>query len=282
PARSTVVLRNVISGYRSTSRKSADLRCASRWSVRVSMLAASITASTDDAVGSVSFIWMVPLTPVNRPFTVVIMRCLAPNSTSVCAGSSVHVLDVVDGCMVEVVISLLLRKAVARAAQRTGAIPSSLKPFMQLTFPRVGGHLTCTARHTDQYVRPRTHACPARRVGISLRHFPHEGVRYDTEPPRRARYTHVPNRRPREGESRLALGTWMDAIGAYRAGRCSGRRVVPSCSAEPHTSARTGGESGGRRRHVVSTVHRDVPGRGHLRSDLGAVSRSRQYAQHDR
>src|SRR5579862_8950578 len=147
--------------------------------------------------------------------------------------------------MVEVVMSLLLRKAVARAAQRAGAIPSSLKPFMQRTFPRGGGQPICTARHTDQYVRSRTHACPARRVGVSVRYFPHEGVRYDAESPRRARYTHVPNGQRRPYAHRFALGVRMVAIGACSDGCCSGRRVVPSCSAEPRTSAGTGGEFGG-------------------------------------
>src|SRR5690242_3072766 len=58
------------------------------------MLAALIVASTDERLGFCSSAWIVPLTSVNRPFTVVIIMCLAENSTSVCAGSSSQVVSV--------------------------------------------------------------------------------------------------------------------------------------------------------------------------------------------
>jgi hypothetical protein len=63
------VLRNRISGKRSTSRKSGDRRCVSRWAVPVSMLAASMVASTTDRVRSASSMARVPLYFVKWPRT---------------------------------------------------------------------------------------------------------------------------------------------------------------------------------------------------------------------
>src|SRR6185312_15855512 len=110
------------------------------------MLAALITASTDDADGRASSMWIVPLTSVKRPFTVVIIKCFAANSTRVCAGSSVQVLLVSDRLMVEVVMVFLLCKARFDAGPAGAPIPSSLKAFCRAPVP-ARAQLACTARY---------------------------------------------------------------------------------------------------------------------------------------
>src|SRR5205814_1486264 len=62
-----------------------------RCSERVSMLAVPISISTFDRLGSFSLWMIVPFTSPKRPLTVEIMRCLTANSTSECAGSTLHV-----------------------------------------------------------------------------------------------------------------------------------------------------------------------------------------------
>src|SRR5579883_2513441 len=87
---STRVLRYVIAGKRSTSRKSGDRRWASRCASRVSTLAVSMVIST--SWGSV-VPWgrtKPPLTPAKRPRTLVIMRWRTTNSTVVWAGSMAY------------------------------------------------------------------------------------------------------------------------------------------------------------------------------------------------
>src|SRR5438876_12091148 len=54
------------------------------------MLAPLRVASTEEFAGFLSSTLMVPSTSAIRPLTVVIIRCLAENSTRVCIGSSFH------------------------------------------------------------------------------------------------------------------------------------------------------------------------------------------------
>ena len=68
-------LRNRSSGYFSTSKKSADRRWASRWGVPVSMLAASMVASTTDRVRSPSSSSTVPVYLAKRPRTFETTMC---------------------------------------------------------------------------------------------------------------------------------------------------------------------------------------------------------------
>src|SRR6266851_2191772 len=73
-------------GYFSTSRKSGDLRWASRLSSRVSIDAASIVATTDDCNGS-SAILIVAWYEANRPRTLETIRWRATNPTVLWDGS---------------------------------------------------------------------------------------------------------------------------------------------------------------------------------------------------
>jgi len=82
----TLVERNVMVGKRSTSKKSALLRWVSRSALPLLRLAAPISTSTCDASGS-SAIVIRPLTSVNRPRTLVIIRWRPTNSTDVWAPS---------------------------------------------------------------------------------------------------------------------------------------------------------------------------------------------------
>jgi hypothetical protein len=85
-------LLKVITGNRSASKKSADLRWASRSGIPVSMLATCIATSTQHPSGCSSSAVRVASISLNRPRTVVIIMCLTENSTLECAGSSLQVL----------------------------------------------------------------------------------------------------------------------------------------------------------------------------------------------
>jgi hypothetical protein len=85
----TLVLRNVISGWFSRSRKSPLRRCLSRSGEPVVMLPAPMVTSTDDCNGS-SAIVMTPLTSVNEPRTLLTIRCLATKPTVLWAASRVN------------------------------------------------------------------------------------------------------------------------------------------------------------------------------------------------
>jgi hypothetical protein len=61
PSVRTAVERNVICGWLSTSKKSAERMCASRCSWRVSIEERSIVAETEDCAGS----WAVTISPEN-------------------------------------------------------------------------------------------------------------------------------------------------------------------------------------------------------------------------
>ncbi|OLT24930.1 hypothetical protein BJF79_44655 [Actinomadura sp. CNU-125] len=87
-ARSTPCPTNVMTGWFSTSRKSAERTWASRSSLRVSMEAIRISASADESSGS-SPISTSPPKSVNEPRTVVI-RCRTVNVISECTGSTVQ------------------------------------------------------------------------------------------------------------------------------------------------------------------------------------------------
>src|ERR1051326_7021736 len=91
PAPSTRLLRNAIVGWCSASRKSADLRCASRSATPVSMLAAAISTCTEELDGLASSARIVPFTSLKRPRTVVNIMCFTANSTVVWFGSISHV-----------------------------------------------------------------------------------------------------------------------------------------------------------------------------------------------
>src|SRR6266571_3886640 len=65
------------------------------------MLAASISTSTDDRVRSSATSRMVPETPLKRPLTVVNIMCLALNSTSVCAGSMIQLVENLLGVLAD-------------------------------------------------------------------------------------------------------------------------------------------------------------------------------------
>jgi hypothetical protein len=75
---------------------------------RVSIVAASMRTSTSAFEGLDSSITTVPSTPGKRPFTVEIIRCRTPNSTSLWAGSIFQVVRA--GVVVVVLMSVLLIK----------------------------------------------------------------------------------------------------------------------------------------------------------------------------
>src|SRR6478752_6798427 len=80
-----------MTGYRSAAKKSSERRWLSRAAKPLSMLAAWTVISAWDAAGSASSRSTVPATSVNVPRTLVTMRCLAENRTSVWAGSIANV-----------------------------------------------------------------------------------------------------------------------------------------------------------------------------------------------
>ncbi len=85
----TFVERKVRVGWFATSKKSGDLRCASRWSLLVEMLSAAI--SMESAVGiPVSSVAPVAVKERKAPFTVEMAMCLTENSTTAWEGSMVQ------------------------------------------------------------------------------------------------------------------------------------------------------------------------------------------------
>src|SRR3954470_1860704 len=67
PRSCTPVLLNDALGNFSTSKKSGERRCPSRWASAVSMLAGSMVTSTEDAAGLAGSNLSWPLHLVNRP-----------------------------------------------------------------------------------------------------------------------------------------------------------------------------------------------------------------------
>src|SRR5487761_736760 len=94
-------------GNFSTSKKSALLRCVSRWASPVLMEAASIEASTRELVKSVASRSRTPLTFVNCPFTFEIIMCFTLNSAAEWTGSMFHVVVAAFGAA-SAFMSLLL------------------------------------------------------------------------------------------------------------------------------------------------------------------------------
>src|SRR6266511_6086049 len=88
----TASLLNVIVGKCSTSRKSGDFRCPSRWLSCVLRVLASMVAWTEEAVKSCSLKSITASTPVKAPLTVMMPICLRENSTWVCIGPVVQVI----------------------------------------------------------------------------------------------------------------------------------------------------------------------------------------------
>src|SRR5512136_1891936 len=79
--------RNVILGYFSASKKSAECRCASRFGSWVLTLAVSTQPSMTDCSGCSSFNVSVPSNVVNCPRTVEIIMCFTEKPISEWAGS---------------------------------------------------------------------------------------------------------------------------------------------------------------------------------------------------
>src|SRR2546430_8120367 len=73
--------------YFFTSKKAAERRWASRSLLRVSMLAASTWASTQELAGCCSSIWMRPRSAWKRPLVVVTDRTRMANDTCEWVGS---------------------------------------------------------------------------------------------------------------------------------------------------------------------------------------------------
>src|SRR6266849_3709554 len=88
PAFSTLVDLKFISGHVCTSKKSADLRCASRFSTRVSRLAGSIWVFALRLVGSFGSWFTVPVTFPKLPCTVLTIMCLMAKPAVEWAGST--------------------------------------------------------------------------------------------------------------------------------------------------------------------------------------------------
>src|SRR5438876_1233419 len=83
PAFSTLVDLKVMSGHFAASKKSGDLRWPSRFSLCVSIEAASILTATALFVGSSLSQFNVELTLLNSPRTVLIIMCLMANEAVV-------------------------------------------------------------------------------------------------------------------------------------------------------------------------------------------------------
>lgn len=77
----TAVLRKVVRGKASTSNSSAERRCSSRSGLPELTLAMPITTSTCDCVMSSATVRL-PVTSVNRPRTLVTMKCRPVKATS--------------------------------------------------------------------------------------------------------------------------------------------------------------------------------------------------------
>src|SRR6266545_3788788 len=103
------VLRNVISGYLSVFRKSAERRCASRCGSWVSMLAASMRASTCERSGRASSSVSVPAQRANRPCTFEMTRCRTANPIFEWARSMSHVVWVRAVALIVLMKLLLCR-----------------------------------------------------------------------------------------------------------------------------------------------------------------------------
>src|ERR1700738_5174906 len=140
PEGRTAVDRKRISGYCCTSRKSAERTWLSRVLSPVSMLAAWITASTDDRVGS-GAISMVPENELKLPRTRLIIMCRAANWIREWVGSMLHFpgagssrRSVLAACGVLVDIpSSRSGTALCHRRQRT------VEPFPELWFRRCPG-----------------------------------------------------------------------------------------------------------------------------------------------
>src|SRR6266567_1161006 len=110
PSRTTLMrvdLKERVGNF-STSKKSALLRCASRWASRVSIEAASIEASTCDLVTSDSSSVSTPVTLGNCPFTFEIIICFTLNSATEWTGSRFQVVVVVDVCGIASVLMVFV------------------------------------------------------------------------------------------------------------------------------------------------------------------------------
>src|SRR5580704_7040747 len=79
-------------GYFSKSRKSALLRCPSRWGSPVLRVETSRVASMEERDASVVCSVRSPVMPLMVPFTFAIIMCLTLNSAAVWAGSIFHVM----------------------------------------------------------------------------------------------------------------------------------------------------------------------------------------------
>jgi hypothetical protein len=70
----------------STSKKSAERMCASRWSLLVSMVPASIVTLTEESATSAP-VTISPLNELKRPRTLLTIMCRTVKETSECTGS---------------------------------------------------------------------------------------------------------------------------------------------------------------------------------------------------
>ena len=80
------MLRKVHVGWFSTSKKSAERMCPSRWSLPVSIEVASMVAVTLESVNS-GAVTISPLNAPNRPRTLLTIMCRTVKETSECTGS---------------------------------------------------------------------------------------------------------------------------------------------------------------------------------------------------
>src|SRR5258708_4285685 len=92
PFGSTFLLRKVIVGYLSSSRKYDERRSLSRCALLVVRLATLMVTSTFEAEGLAGSIVPLVATSVKCPRTVIMPKCLAENSTWVCIGSIFQVM----------------------------------------------------------------------------------------------------------------------------------------------------------------------------------------------
>src|SRR6266700_6471514 len=147
----------VIVGYFATSKNLSLLRSASRLGSLVSTVFASMVISTVDLLMSCSSQFTVPVTPLNCPRTVEIIRCFTANPAAVCCGS---ICQVVVGAAAETA------KTAARAALIVARESSCSMDFSFLIELRFVANFFCS-----EFVK-QTLRCPAKWPRVFFAKFP--------------------------------------------------------------------------------------------------------------
>src|SRR6266478_8720867 len=152
----------VIVGYFATSKNLSLLRSSSRLGSLVSTVFASMVISTVDLLMSRSSQFTVPVTPLNCPRTVEIIRCFTANPAAVCCGSI---------CQVVVVAAAETAKTAARVALIVVRESSWSMIFYFLMELRFVGNFFCPGL-VKQIPEPGNPSMPAKSPRVFFAKFP--------------------------------------------------------------------------------------------------------------